>query len=160
MIDLYVRDGDTFTQAPPGAVLDSARHLLAEHFRPGAPILKDPQLVETFLTARLAEREHEVFALICLDCRHHLIEYLELTQGTLDLATVHPREVVKAALKSNAAGVILVHNHPSGVPEPTAADVELTRRLKTALAMVDIRVLDHVIVGATTTSFAKRGLLF
>ena len=104
--------------------------------------------------------EHEVFAVLFLDTQHRLIEYSELFRGTIDSASVYPREVLKEALRLNAAAVIVSHNHPSGNPEPSAADKSLTKRLREALAMVDVRVLDHIIVGGTeTTSFAEQGLL-
>ena len=101
-----------------------------------------------------------MFAVLFLDTRHRLIEYAEMFQGTIDSAEVHPREVVKAALRHNAAAVIVSHNHPSGNPEPSAADQALTQRLREALGLVDVRVLDHVIVaGNATASFAERGLI-
>jgi DNA repair protein RadC len=110
--------------------------------------------------ARLAQHPYEVFTLIYLDKRHRVIACQDLFRGTIDGASVYPREVVKEALKHNAAAVILAHNHPSGVAEPSQADEMITQRVKEALALVDIRVLDHVIVaGGDTTSFAERGLL-
>jgi len=108
----------------------------------------------------LAKREREVFAVMFLDNRHRLLAYEELFFGTIDGASVHPREVVKAALAHNAAAVILSHNHPSGVAEPSQADQRITQRLKDALGLVDVRVLDHLIVGeGEPVSFAERGLL-
>jgi len=119
-----------------------------------------PQEVKDFLKMKLAELPHEVFAVLFLDNRHRLIHYEEMFRGTIDAAAVHPREVVKAALKHNCATLILAHNHPSGVPEPSRADEAMTRRLCDALGLIDVRVLDHVIVGGTdTTSFAESGLL-
>jgi len=113
-----------------------------------------------YLTLKLAEREREVFVVLYLDNRHRLIKYDELFFGTIDGASVHPREVVKAALKHNAAAAILAHNHPSGVPEPSQADKQITRHLKDALNLVDIRVLDHIVVGGNdTVSFAELGLM-
>jgi len=104
--------------------------------------------------------EHEVFACLYLDNRNRVTACKELFRGTIDGSSVHPREVVKEALAHNAAAVILVHNHPSGVAEPSQADELITRRLKQSLSLVDIRVLDHLIVGdATVESFAERGLL-
>jgi DNA repair protein RadC len=109
---------------------------------------------------RLATREFETFCLIYLDNRHRLIACEDLFRGTIDGASVHPREVVKEALRHNAAAVILAHNHPSGVAEPSHADELITRRLREALQLVDIRVLDHLIVaGGETVSFAERGLI-
>lgn len=119
-----------------------------------------PAAVKDYLRAKLAGFEHEVFAVLFLDTRHRLIDYAEMFRGTIDSAEVHPREVVKEALRLNAAAVIVSHNHPSGNPEPSAADRVLTQQLKQALALVDVRMLDHVIVaGAAATSFAERGLL-
>jgi DNA repair protein RadC len=104
--------------------------------------------------------EREVFGCLFLDNRHRLIALEEMFLGTIDGASVHPREVVKRALKLNAAAVILAHNHPSGVAEPSQADELITARIRDALALVDIRVLDHLVVGGTTvTSFAERGLI-
>jgi DNA repair protein RadC len=122
--------------------------------------LTSPQLTRDFLTLKLGALEHEVFAVILLDGRHRVIEYVELFRGTIDGASVHPREVVKLALAKNAAAVVLAHPHPSGVAEPSQADEILTRRLRDALQLVDIRVLDHVVVaGGAAVSFAELGLL-
>ena len=101
-----------------------------------------------------------LLALILLDNRHRVIEYLELFNGTIDGATVHPREVVKACLKVNAAALVLAHNHPSGEAEPSRADIQLTKRLTEAVALVDVRLLDHFVIGGTDViSFAERGLI-
>ena len=122
--------------------------------------LTSPADTEHFLMARLSDLEHESFCCIYLDNRHRVIEFSELFRGTIDGTSVYPREVVKESLKHNAAAVILAHNHPSGVAEPSQADERITRRLKAALELVDIRVLDHIIIGkGTATSFATRGLL-
>ncbi|MEE8321435.1 MAG: DNA repair protein RadC [Gammaproteobacteria bacterium] len=123
-------------------------------------VLSNPVQTRDYLTARLRSQTHEVFACLFLDNRHRIISFDELFNGTIDGAHVHPREVVRRALTHNAAAVILAHNHPSGVAEPSRADQALTRRLQDALALVDIRVLDHIIIGeGETTSFAERGLL-
>ena len=112
------------------------------------------------MCAWLAGFEHEVFAVLFLDTQHRLIEYAEMFRGTIDSASVYPRELVKEALRLNAAAVIVSHNHPSGNPEPSRADEVLTQRLKEALALVDVRTLDHIIVaGGSTISFAERGLI-
>ncbi|HEY1891520.1 MAG TPA: DNA repair protein RadC [Steroidobacteraceae bacterium] len=112
------------------------------------------------LVLRFGALEHEVFSVIYLDSRHRVIECRDLFRGTIDAASVHPREVVKEALGRNAAACILAHNHPSGVAEPSAADELITRKIREALGLVDIRVLDHVVVAAGgTVSFAERGLL-
>ena len=120
----------------------------------------DPNDAADFLRLRLGGLEHEEFHVVFLDTRHRIIAVEGLFRGTVDGAEVHPREVIKRALKHNAAAVILAHNHPSGNPEPSAADRAVTARLKQALALLDIRVLDHIIVsGEGTTSMAKQGLL-
>lgn len=139
------------------AVLEIARRHLAETLRSGVP-LASPRDAGDYLSARLRDREHEVFAVLFLDSQHRVLACDELARGTLDAAAVYPREIVKAALKRNAAAVILAHNHPSGVAEPSAADRHLTERLKQALGVVDIRVLDHLVVGeGPPVSFAERG---
>lgn len=122
--------------------------------------LSNPTVARDYLVAKLAMLEHEVFAVIFLDTRHAVIAFEILFTGTIDGASVHPREVVKQALRRNAAAVIFSHNHPSGVPEPSQADRDITGQLKEALRYVDVRVLDHVIVGGNSTvSFAERGLI-
>lgn len=122
--------------------------------------IKSPSETEDFLKARLSGLDHECFCVIYLDNRHRVIEFQELFRGTIDGTSVYPREVVKESLKFNAAAIILAHNHPSGVAEPSQADERITKRLKAALELVDIRVLDHIIVGSgSSTSLAARGLL-
>jgi DNA repair protein RadC len=112
------------------------------------------------LTLKLGTLDHEVFAIIFLDRRNRVISYQEMFRGTIDGASVHPREVVKEALRQNAASLILAHPHPSGVAEPSQADELITNRLKEALSLVDIRILDHIIVaGGDTRSMAEMGLL-
>jgi DNA repair protein RadC len=124
------------------------------------PVLQNPRAVRGYLSVHYAGQEREVFGVMFLDNRHRLIAVEEMFLGTVDVASVHPREVVKRALKLNAAAVILAHNHPSGVAEPSQADELITARIRDALALVDIRVLDHLIVGGTTvTSLAERGLI-
>ena len=121
--------------------------------------MANPRATRDFLRARLRDREHEVFCCLFLDNRHRVIAFEEVFRGTIDGASVHPREVVKLALARNAAAVILAHNHPSGVAEPSQADELITGRLRDALALVDIRVLDHIVVGdGRCVSFAERGL--
>lgn len=141
------------------AVLELARRSLAEEI--GArSALTSPQAVRDYLRLALGTREHEVFVSLFLDAQHRVIAAEELFRGTLTQTSVYPREIVKAALKANAAAVIFAHNHPSGVAEPSQADELLTRQLTEALAMVDVKVLDHFIVaGRSTLSFAERGLL-
>src|SRR5258706_5022719 len=140
-------------------ILCAARSILGRTVRRGAS-LESPRAVRDYLSVTLGHRPHEIFGVIYVDNRHRLIEWQELFRGTLDGASVYPREVVKEALARNAAACILVHNHPSGVAEPSQADELITRRLKEALALVEIRVLDHLVVGGgELISFAERGLL-
>nr|WP_286241016.1 DNA repair protein RadC [Neptuniibacter halophilus] len=122
--------------------------------------LNNPDEVHRAIQTLLLDYEHEVFALLMLDNRNKILTFVELFRGTLNAACVYPREVVKECLKLNAAAVILVHNHPSGDPEPSLADRQITQQLQAALSLIDVRVLDHIVVGATQpVSFAQRGLL-
>lgn len=157
---LLVRDDQGhYLPATTDQILAAARQVIDQKMQRGAEF-SSPAMVKEYLRTKLAGFEHEVFAVLFLDTRHRLIEYVEMFRGTIDGASVHPREVVKESLQFNAAAVIFSHNHPSGNPEPSAADRALTQRLREALALVDVRVLDHVIVaGETTASFAERGLL-
>lgn len=119
-----------------------------------------PQQTREFLTMKLRAYPYEVFACLYLDNRHRLIQFEELFRGTIDSAQVHAREVVRTAIKHNAAAVIFSHNHPSGVAEPSQADIRLTENLKRALAMIDVRVLDHLVIGSgEAVSLAERGLI-
>ena len=143
----------------PSDILGMAKELLASKFDRGEP-LSSPKESAAYLISQLATLEHEVFSVLFLDNRHRVISFDQMFAGTIDGASVHPREVVKRTLQHNAAAVILAHNHPSGIPEPSRADISLTRRLTDALALIDVRVLDHVVVGGVeTVSFAERGLL-
>ena len=122
--------------------------------------MSSPPVVRDFLRIKLGALEHEVFAVIHLDSQHRVIEYVEMFRGTVSQTSVYPREIVKEALVRNSAAMILVHNHPSGVVEPSRADEALTQTVKAALALVDVRVIDHLIVaGPAVLSFAERGLL-
>ena len=140
------------------AVLEMSRRYLAEKLRRGDP-LSDPDAVRFYLTSQLRDYRFEVFSCLFLDTRHRVIEYEELFKGTIDGASVHPREVVRRALYHNAAAVIFAHNHPSGVAEPSQADERITGKLKDALNLIDVRVLDHFVIGDQVVSFAERGLL-
>lgn len=139
-------------------VLASAANIIAERY-----IKKDayttPQATKDFLTYKLGGYEREVFAVMLLDNQHQLLEFKELFFGTLDAASVYQREVVKAVLAVNAAAVIFALNNPSGESEPSAANKNITKRLTDALELIDVRVLDHIVVGRTPISFAERGLL-
>jgi DNA repair protein RadC len=155
---LYVRHQDrAYTEA---GVEEIAQAYVAATADLVGSSIKSPDDTKDFLMARLAEIEHEVFCCIYLDNRHRVLKFDEVFRGTIDGTSVYPREIVKEALKHNAAAVIFAHNHPSGVSEPSQADEKITTRLKAALDLVDIRVLDHLVIGkGTYTSFAQRGLL-
>jgi DNA repair protein RadC len=138
--------------------------LLVSKLSTGGAAICSPSAASTqarlYLNLALADKEHEVFVVLFLDNQNNLIEAAELFRGTIDGASVYPREVVKSALLVNAAAVILAHNHPSGLPEPSNADKRITKRVQDALELVDIRVIDHIIVGkSASVSFAERGLL-
>jgi len=129
-------------------------------YRREAIAFQGPGDVRDFLKLKLTQKESEVFAVLFLDNRHRLIQYEEMFFGTINGASVHPREVVKAALRHNAAAVVFAHNHPSGVSEPSQADISLTKKLTEALALVDVRALDHFIVSyECVLSMAERGLI-
>ncbi len=141
------------------AVLELARRHLAEELTRDT-VFTSPQAVKQFLLAQLSDRRQEVFMVLFLDNRHRLIVAEELFHGTIDGASVYPREVVRRALHHNAAATILAHNHPSGVAEPSRDDLEITKQLKQALALIDVRVLDHIVVGrGYTVSLAEQGAL-
>jgi len=141
------------------AALELARRSLKDELRSGSA-LTSPGAVRDYLRLAIADREHEVFVCLWLDAQHRVLRFEELFRGTLTQTSVYPREIVKAGLQANAAAVIFAHNHPSGAAQPSQADELLTRNLKDALALVEVKVLDHFIVaGHHTVSFAERGLL-
>lgn len=141
------------------AVLEMGRRYLAERLERDGPLLSPGHTAE-FLQARLRDYPYEVFAVLFLDNRHRVLAFEELFRGTIDGASVHPREVVRRALAHNAAAVILSHNHPSGIAEPSQADRHITARLRDALDLVDVRLLDHLIVGdGECCSLAQHGLI-
>lgn len=141
------------------AVMEMARRSLLGSLQ-SQPVFSSPQLVKDYLQIRLGNLPHEVFALLFLDAQHRLIACEELFRGTLTQTSVYPREVVKRTLELNAACVILAHNHPSGLLEPSRADELLTQTLQSSLQLIDVRVLDHMVVGRCgTLSFAEKGLL-
>ena len=145
------------------ATLTAVRELARRYFEETLPVgkaIRSPADTETFLLAKLRDRPHEVFCCLVLDNRHRVLGFEELFRGTIDGTSVYPREVVKQALRANAAAVILAHNHPSGVAEPSQADERITGRIRSALELVDIRLLDHLIIGdGTSTSLASRGMI-
>ena len=165
---LLAAECDTFCDAPGlgrakftqlQAVLEMGRRHLAERFDRGSPLLS-PEHTARYLQSRLRDYPYEVFAVMFLDNRHRVLAFEELFRGTIDGASVHPREVVRRALALNAAAVIFSHNHPSGIAEPSQADQRITTRLREALALIDVRVLDHLVVGdGDCCSLAQRGLL-
>lgn len=157
---LYVRDlfGE-YRAASEEDVRAAALRAVASQVRSG-PVFDSPATVKDYLVLQLAHLEHEVFAILFLDSQHRLIQYREMFRGTVNQTSVYPREVVKAALACNASAILCAHNHPSGQAEPSRADEYLTQTLKSALMLVDIRVLDHIVVGGhTTVSMAQRGLI-
>ncbi len=145
------------------AVLRSLPEIARRYFSEAVPVgeaIRSPSDTETFLQAKMRHLGHELFCCLYLDNRHRVLRFDEMFRGTIDGTSVYPREVVKEALRINAAAVILAHHHPSGVAEPSQADERITRRLKAALELVDIRLLDHLIIGdGRATSLAARGLL-
>ena len=151
--------GGTAKRSELMAVLELARRAVAEQLK-AREVFGSPDAVKNYLQLHLAHRPHEVFASLFLDAQNRLIAMEELFRGTLTQTSVYPREVVLKALHHHAAAVVLAHNHPSGTVQPSRADEALTQTLKAALALVDVRVLDHLVVaGAEVTSFAERGLI-
>jgi DNA repair protein RadC len=157
---LLVQDAQgRYLPATAEQILEEARRVIDLKTQRGEAFTS-PELVKEYLVTKLAGFEHEVFAALFLDAKHQLIQYVEMFRGSIDSASVYPREVVKEALHHNAAAVIFAHNHPSGNPEPSQADKTLTQRLKEALMLVEVRSLDHIVVGGRqTVSFAERGLI-
>jgi DNA repair protein RadC len=146
-------------RAELAAVLELARRSMGRQLEQRS-LFDTPNRVKDYLRLQLGKRQHEVFAVLFLDAQHQLLKMEEMFRGTLTQTSVYPREVVKRALEMNAAAVVFAHNHPSGAAEPSRADEFLTQTLKSALALVDIRVLDHLVVGhGEVVSFAERGLL-
>ncbi len=140
------------------AALEIAKRYLEAKLQSGA-IFENPQQVKDYLSHTLRRVKREIFTVLFLNNRHHLIASETLFQGTIDGAAVYPREIVKRALNHNAAAVILAHNHPSGVSEPSHADITITKDIENALKLVDIRLLDHFIIGDVVRSFAEEGLI-
>ena len=157
---LLVRDvAGEYRPAEADEVLQAAQRVLAGSVR-GTDVLTSPAVVKDFLRVRLGNLPHEIFAVVHLDAQHRVLDYVEMFRGTVSQTLVYPREVVKDALSRNSSALLLVHNHPSGSPEPSRADEHLTQTLKSAVALVDVRVLDHLIVaGDSVLSMAERGLM-
>ncbi|GGN26270.1 MULTISPECIES: RadC family protein [Marinomonas] len=148
-----------FTYRTKQDVLEAAASIIKEHFRREGGEYTSATEAQRFLMTKLSCRDQEVFAILLLDSQHRLIAYKELFFGTIDSASVYPREIVKVALAHNAAAVILSHNHPSGITLPSQADIQITERIKKALELIDIRTLDHIIVGEDSYSLAGNGYL-
>jgi DNA repair protein RadC len=162
MTNLMIRSATgRYRQAQKAEVLEVAAQYLAVELQTqtGQP-MTSPSAVRQFLLQALAARDAEVFCILFFDNRHRLIQFEEMFRGTIDGASVYPREVVRRTIELNAAAVVLVHNHPSGLAEPSQADEMITHRLRDALALIDVRVLDHLVVGrGQVVSFAERGLI-
>jgi DNA repair protein RadC len=157
---LFIRDGEHLREASSQEVLERATALMAQRFRTGAPVFGDPERTRQYLRHQIGTLPYEVFGVLLLNTRHRLIRAEILFRGTIAGASVPPREVARVVLESNAAAVILFHNHPSGVAEPSQADELITRRLRDTLSLLDVRVLDHLIIGgAGEYSFSEAGLL-
>lgn len=149
-----------YRPAESAEILKAAADILQETALKKGQALESPRDTYQFLEARIGRLDHEVFCCLFLDNRHRVIAFEEMFRGTINGTSVYPREIVKHALAHNAAAVVFAHNHPSGVAEPSRADEVLTQRLKEALALVEVRVLDHIVVGhGAYTSFAERGFL-
>jgi DNA repair protein RadC len=157
MTTLYIRDRRGFREAGRNEVIQQARALIARQFRVGSPVLASPSKTREFLKLHLGSLDHEVFGVLHLDVRNRLIAVEDLFRGTIDSAAVHPREVVKSALRCGASSLIAYHNHPSGIAEASPADDVITRRLVDALGLVDIRLLDHLIIAKEVYSYAEHG---
>jgi DNA repair protein RadC len=158
MKPLYIRYGRRYRAATTSEVLDAAAEIVVDRDR--GILIRAPRDAEDLCRALCGGYEHERFAAVWLDTRHRVIQAEVLFRGTIDGATVYPREVVKRALELNAAAVIVTHQHPSGISEPSEADRAITTRLSKALALVEVRMLDHVVLGADgVVSLAQRGWL-
>jgi DNA repair protein RadC len=158
MTTFYVRDkAGEYHPAPAKDIISESVRLAKSRLR--GKVLNSPERATEYLTAIMAHLEHEVFGCLFMDNQHRVLCFEELFRGTIDGASVYPREVVKQALALNAVAVIFAHNHPSGITEPSEADKHITQKLKMALSLVEIRVLDHFIVGDGFYSFAEHGLV-
>jgi len=158
---MHTKSNQTYRLYKPmtdNQILEKASEIIATKFI-STDMFTEARATKDYLSCKLVNYEREVFAVMLLNTQHQLIEYRELFFGSIDSATVHPREVVKAVLEVNASAVIFAHNHPSGIAEPSEADKRITRKLIDALELIDVRVLDHVVVGKTPVSFAERGLI-
>lgn len=156
---LYIQDeGGKYLPAPKETILSEARRLGSNQLRRGA-VIDSPEKAKEAIGQKLFSHPHEMFACLFLDATHRVLAFAEMFRGSINCATVYPREVVKEALLHNAAAVIFAHNHPSGDSKPSSQDIELTQKLSDILKVVDVRVLDHLVVGETVVSMADAGFL-
>lgn len=156
---LYIQDeSGIYLPASKDAILTAAKRLSSSRLRRGA-VIKSSENAKDAIRHRLYGYQYEMFACLFLDSQHRVLAFQEMFRGTVNSATVHPREVVKEALRLNAAAVILAHNHPSGETEPSTQDIELTNKLKEILRVIDVRILDHLVVGDKVLSMADLGYL-
>lgn len=151
---------NSYRYATADEVIEAAKSIMESKITKQNLVLNNSALVKNYMMTRIGSKEHEVFSILFLNIKHKLIAVEDMFRGTLDSASVYPREVLKTALKHNAASLILAHNHPSGEVEPSKADIDITNKLKDALALIDIKVLDHIIVsGFKSFSFQDNGLI-
>jgi DNA repair protein RadC len=155
----YIRNGSEFREATSEEIIARAQALISQRFRIGSKLMSNPDFTAAFLRLHLGTLDYEVFGVLYLDSRLRLIAIEDMFRGTIDGASVYPREIAQAVLKHRAVSVILYHNHPSGVAEPSVADEAITRKIQGALQLLDVKVLDHLIVAENTFSFSKAGLL-
>lgn len=141
------------------AIIKQAKAILLKRMKKRGISMTDPSVVKDYLILHLQELEHEQFHVLFLDNQHRLIACEMMFKGTIDAASVYPREIVKRSMHWNAAALILAHNHPSGTPDPSQADIAITKKIKEAMALIDVRVLDHFIVGDEVSAFSERGLI-
>lgn len=140
-------------------IISDALNILESRIKEKGEFMENPNNVENFLRIQFSEMEHEAFSVIFLDNQHRMIAFEEMFRGTINGSSVHPREVVKAALKHNASAIILSHNHPSGIAIPSGADKSITKTLVSALELIDVRILDHIIIGVDSFKFSEAGLI-
>jgi len=159
MTTLYVQEESGFRKANADDVIASAQGLISQRFRRGSPVLSSPARVREFLSIHLGACESEIFGIIHLDNRHRSLGAEDLFRGTIDGSAVYPRVIVKSVLARNSAAVLCYHNHPSGNSQSSRADEAITIRIRDALSLIDVRLVDHLIIGETIFSFAESGLL-
>ena len=156
---LYIQDnGGEYVPAPKKLIFSAARQLSGSQLKRGTCITS-ADLAREAIGNRLLGHQYEIFACLFLDSQHRVLAFKEMFRGTVNYTTVHPREIIKEALRKNAAAVILAHNHPSGAVEPSSRDIDLTKKLKEILKVVDVQVLDHLVVGNTILSMADSGYM-